>query len=110
LHFERADINAAVHDAIKARATLIVERWGSEVRIACINGWTTRQQLVSERRAAIILQRTKQRIGIDLIAWTGQITSAVITADVVAERCNCATTVEHISAHFGAAAVQNRIY
>ena len=30
--------------------------------------------------AAVILQRTKQRIGIDLIAWASQITAAVIAA------------------------------
>jgi hypothetical protein len=39
-----------------------------EVRIACVNCWAARQQRVRKGWAAVILQRTKQRVGVDLIA------------------------------------------
>jgi hypothetical protein len=38
--------------------------------------------------ATIVLQRAKQRIGINLIARTVQISVTVVTADVIAERVN----------------------
>jgi len=40
---------------------------------------------VSERRSAVILQGTKQRIGVDLIAKAIQVTTAIIVAKVVPE-------------------------
>jgi xanthine/CO dehydrogenase XdhC/CoxF family maturation factor len=54
-----------------------------EVRIAGVNRWAARQQRVRKGWAAVILQRTDQRIGIDLIARASQITAAVIAAEVV---------------------------
>ena len=48
--------------------------------------------------AAVILQRTKQRIGIDLIARAGQITAAVIAAEIVSIGCDRATVVKDVFA------------
>jgi hypothetical protein len=47
--------------------------------------------------AAVILQRTKQRIGIDLIARASQITAAVIAAEVVSKRRDGAAVIEVFS-------------
>ena len=44
------------------------------------------EQGVSERGSSIVLQRTKQRIGVDLIAWAVQKTAAIIATDVVSVR------------------------
>jgi hypothetical protein len=55
LKFKCAFIYAAVYDAIKTGAALIKERRRREVRIASINGWTVRQQLMCEGRTAIVL-------------------------------------------------------
>jgi hypothetical protein len=71
LYLERANVDATVHNPIKAWAALVEERWRSKVRIACINGRATKQQLMRECQATIVLQRAKQRIGIDLISRTG---------------------------------------
>ena len=48
-----------------------------------------------ERRAAIVLQRAKQWIGIDLIAWAIQVTAAVVAAEIVAVRGHCAEIIEN---------------
>ena len=48
--------------------------------------------------AAVILQRTKQRIGVDLIAWASQITAAVIAAEIVSMRRDGAAVVEDVFA------------
>ena len=48
--------------------------------------------------AAVILQRTKQRIGVDLIAWASQITAAVIAAEVVSKRRDGAAVIEDVFA------------
>ena len=48
--------------------------------------------------AAVILQRTKQRIGVDLIARAGQITAAIIAAEIVSNRGDCAAVVEDVFA------------
>ena len=63
--------------------SLVVERRRTEVRIAGVNRWAARQQRVRKGWAAVILQRTKQRIGIDLIARASQITAAIIAAEIV---------------------------
>ena len=63
-----------------------------------VNRWAARQQCMRERRAAVILQRTKQRIGIDLIAWAIQITAAVIAAEIVSNRGEGAAAVEDVFA------------
>src|ERR1043166_2280933 len=49
-------------------------------------------------RAAIVLQRTQQRIGIDLIARTIQIAPAIIAANIVSIRCDGAGVVEDVFA------------
>jgi len=49
-------------------------------------------------RTTIVLQRTKQRIGIDLIAGTSQVTAAIIAAQIVAMRGNRAAVIEDVSA------------
>ena len=46
--------------------------------------------------ATVVLQRTKQRIGIDLIAWADQITAAIIAAEIVSMRCDRAAVVENV--------------
>ena len=48
--------------------------------------------------AAVILQRTKQRIGVDLIARASQITAAVIAAEVVSKRRDGAAVIEDVFA------------
>jgi hypothetical protein len=41
---------------------------------------------VGKCRTTVILQRPKHRIDIDLIAWTIQITGAIVAADVITLR------------------------
>src|SRR6266511_802029 len=97
LHLKGADVDAAVHYAIKVRAALAVERRRSEVRITRINGRAAEQQLMRECGAAIVLQWAKHRIGVDQIAGTGQDTAAVVAADIVAKRCDRAGVIDDIS-------------
>lgn len=78
-----------------------------EVRIAGVNRWAARQQRVRKGWAAVILQRTKQRIGIDLIARASQITAAVIAAEVVSKRRDGAAVIEDVFA--GRAGIQNYV-
>ena len=66
--------------------SLVVERRRMEVRIAGINRRAARQQRVRKGWAAVIQQRTKQWIGVDLIARAVQITAAVIAAEIVSDR------------------------
>jgi hypothetical protein len=80
LHFKRTFVDATVHDTIKTRATLVEERRRSKVRIACVNRRTAGQQRVGKGGTAIILQRTKHWIGIDLIARASQGTGGIVTA------------------------------
>ena len=79
-------------------SSLVGERRRPEVPIACVNRWAARQQRVCNRWASAILQRTKQRIGIDLIAWTGQITAAAIAAEVILNRRDAVAVVEDVFA------------
>ena len=48
--------------------------------------------------AAVILQGTKQRIGIDLIAWASQITAAIIAAEIVSKRGDRAAVIKDVFA------------
>ena len=50
---------------------------------------------MSECRAAVVLQRPKHRIGIDLVAGAVQVTPAVVAADIVAVRGDCAEIGEN---------------
>jgi len=43
LHFKGTYVDATIHNAIKARAALVEERWRSKVRIAGVDSWTARQ-------------------------------------------------------------------
>ena len=83
---------------MEATATL-VDRWRrSKVGIACVDRRAAKQRHVCQRWAAVILQRTKQRIGIDLIAWAIQITAAIIAAEIVSMRRDLAAVVEDVFA------------
>jgi hypothetical protein len=53
---------------------------------------------VRERWAAVILQGTKQRVGVDLIAWAGQVAAAIIAAEIVSIGCDRATIVKDVFA------------
>jgi hypothetical protein len=88
LHFKRPHVDAPVTHTPKIGATLIVERRGSELRIACVNGWTPWQQRMGRCRATIVLKWPKQRIGIDLIARTCQKATAIVAAHVISVRCD----------------------
>jgi hypothetical protein len=68
---------------MEACSALIVERRRSKIRIAGIDGGAAGQRHVCEGRAAVIPQRAKQWIGVDLIARAIQITAAIIAADIV---------------------------
>ena len=81
---------------MEAATALVVEwRW-SEMRIARVNRRAAGQGCMRERRTAVVLQRAKQRIGIDLIAWAIQVTAAVIAADIISARRNCTVIVEDV--------------
>jgi hypothetical protein len=67
LDFKRADVDAVVTHTPEIWAALIVERRWSKAWIACIDGWAALQQSVGPCWTAVVLQRAKQRIGIDLI-------------------------------------------
>ena len=69
-----------------------------EVRIAGVNRRADRQQRVRKGWAPVILQRAKQRIGVDLIARAIQITAAIIAAKVVSKRRDRATLIEDVFA------------
>lgn len=78
--------------------SLIGGRWRNEVRIASVNRWAARQQRVRRGWATVVLQRTKQWIGIDLIARAGQVTAAIIAAEIVSIGCDRATVVKDVFA------------
>ena len=48
--------------------------------------------------AAVILQGAKQGVGVDLIAWAGQVAAAVIAAEIVSIRGDCAAVIEDVFA------------
>ncbi len=96
LCLNRPDINATTEYAIEANAALVAQRRRSKARITRLDRGTTGQRQMRERRTAVILQRTKQRIGIDLIAGTNQKTAAVIAADVVSIGRNRAAVVNDV--------------
>src|SRR6266481_3291112 len=96
LCLNRPDINATTEYAIEANAALVAQRRRSKARITRVDRQITRQRQMRERRTAVILQRTKQRIGIDLIAGTNQKTAAVIAADVVSIGRNRAAVVNDV--------------
>src|ERR1041385_4069434 len=97
----------ATEHTIEARAPLVVKwRW-SKTRIAGVDRRAARQRHVRERRAAVILQRYKPRICIDLIAWPVQITAAIVAADIVSMRCDRAAVVENVFAR--CACIEDRV-
>ena len=49
-----------------------------------------------ERWSTVIPQRTKQRVGVDLIAWTSQKAAAVVTAEVIAVRGDGGAVVDDV--------------
>jgi len=60
-----------------------------------------------ERWSTVIAQRTKQRVGVDLIAWANQKATAVITADVIAMRGDGGAVVHDVFP--GCAGVEDRV-
>jgi hypothetical protein len=55
LHFKGAFIDAIIHNARKALAALVEERWRSEVRVACVDRGAAGQQRMSEGWTAVVL-------------------------------------------------------
>ena len=51
---------------------------------------------MSKGRTAVILQRAKQRIGIDLVASCREKTAAVVAAEIVTIGADCTVDVEHV--------------
>ena len=98
LHLKRTYIDATIEYAIERTASLVVERRRTKVRIAGINRRAARQQRVRKGWAAVILQGTKQRVGVDLIARAGQVAAAIIAAEVVSKRDDCAAIIEDVFA------------
>ena len=84
LHLERADIDAIIHYAGIAGATLVVIRWRSEVRIAGVNSRAAGQQLTGEIRAAVIVYQAKHRISAVLVTSCIEVSAGVIAAQIVA--------------------------
>ena len=89
MHLKRANVTPPALHSIKTEAALIVNQRllkivGIEVRVARVDGRAVRQERVSETRAAIILQRAKPGIRIDLITGRSQVTGTVIAAEIVA--------------------------
>jgi predicted alpha/beta hydrolase family esterase len=83
---------------MEARAALVKERRRSKVRIASVDRAAAWQRQVCERWTTVVLQRAKQRIGIDLIARAIQITAAIIAAEIVSIRVDGAAAVEDVFA------------
>jgi hypothetical protein len=54
---------------------------------------------MGECRPAVVLQWAKYWIGVDLVSWTVQITTAIIAAEVVTKRGNCSTIIEDVFAN-----------
>ncbi len=86
LNLKRPDIHTSIEDPYKTRPTLIVLRWWREVRVRRVYGRAARKQLMGEGRAAIVQERSKDWIGVDLIAIRVQQPAAIITTQVVARR------------------------
>jgi hypothetical protein len=76
-------VDATIEYADKRTAALIVVGWRSEIRISLIDRWTAGQQRMRKRWPSVTLQRPKYRIGVDLIAWTIQNATPVITAEII---------------------------
>jgi hypothetical protein len=62
---------------------------------------------MSESGSSIILERSKQRIGIDLIAWAIQITAAIVATDVVAMSDKATAIIKDVDAR--GACFQDRV-
>ena len=77
---------------------MVVVRRRSEVWVAGIDSWAALQQRMCEGRSAVTLERSKHRVGVDLVAQTGQITIAIVAAHVVAERGNRAGVIVNVLA------------
>ena len=68
LHLQGADVDAPVKDP--SITALIVQRRRSEVRVARVDGRAAGQQVMGEGRAAVVLERAEDWIGVDLVAST----------------------------------------
>jgi hypothetical protein len=86
LHLIRADVDTAVHHAIKTGTALVIEGRLGETRIACINGRAAGQQRMGQGRPTVVLQRAEHRVGVSLVPWAGQEVTAAIIGKVVSKR------------------------
>ncbi len=66
--------------------------------IAFVYGRAARQQRVRKGWPAVVLQRTKHRVRIDLIGRPGQVAAAIIAAKIVSMRSDGAAAVEDVFA------------
>src|SRR6266853_4774586 len=98
LYFKCAFIDAIIHNARKALPALVEKRRRSKVRVARVNRRTVGQQRVRKDWPAVVLQRAKQRVGVDLVARTSEEPAAVIATEIVAVRCDGAAVVSDIGA------------
>jgi hypothetical protein len=71
LHFKRSDVDPTIHDAIKTRTALIIERRRREGWVTRVDGRAARQECLGEGWSAVVLQWAEQWIGVDLITGTG---------------------------------------
>ena len=85
---------------MEAKTALITKRRRSKIRIARVDRRAAGQRHMGERWTTVILQSTKQRISIDLIARAIQKAAAVVTAEIVSMRGNCTAVVEDVSARY----------
>src|SRR4051812_18510286 len=96
LHFKRADIDSTITHAPEIGIALIVPWWRNQGRITRVHSRATGQECTRKSRSTVVLQRTQQRVGVNLITWTVKIAPAEIAADVVTVRGCCAAEVSRV--------------
>jgi len=85
LYFKRTDVYATVSRTRETRSALIEERRRRKVRIAGIDGSAAKQQRMRQGVPAVILQRPKPRIGVELVTGASQNPESIIATKVVAK-------------------------
>ena len=99
LHLKRTDVDLPVHYAVKPSPALIIERRRRETWVTRVDSWALGIRPVGLCRATVILKRAQNRIRVDLVSGTVQITTAIIAAEVVTKRGNCSTIIEDVLAN-----------
>ena len=97
LDFERPDVDASVHDSRKTDTALIVIGRPHERGVTRVDGRAAGQQRMGERRAAVVLQWTELRIGVDLVG-SAVVRTCSVAAQVIPERSNRAGDVLDVRA------------